>query len=636
MEDGSSREIAGLEIGPEIGRGGMGVVLRAHDPNLDRPRAVKLLGPERSADAAFRERFRRESRLAAAIEHPNVVPVYAAGETTDGRLFLVMRLIEGPSLRDVLAAEGHLTAERTAALVLELGAGLDAAHEAGLIHRDVKPANILLEPRTGGEHLFLCDFGVSKLADVEPDLTETGQFLGSVDYVAPEQIRGERVDRRADVYSLAGVVHHMLAGEPPFGGREQLATLFAHASAARPAPSAFAPGLPPALDDVVGRGMAINPADRHQTAGELAADVAAVLRGSADPETVATERRRGGGRRGFGIARVQPADAARASRRFSIVRDGRRAGALAGIVLALLAAVVSIVIAGGGGDPQAPPADRSPLATIEVPTGPVAMTVGAGAAWVVSPKRESRTLTSTDPESGSVADEVFVGGEPVSVAVGFDSVWVADRANDELVRVDPETNEIVERIEVGSSPVDLAIGDKAIWVANRSEDTVTKLTPDGTVTDVVRVGPLPSALTIEAGDVWVANQGAGSVSRIDAASARLIGNPIDTGQSPNDIASDDGDVWVSDNFDGTVTPISVTSNQAGDPIEVGAKPRGVRVGDGSVWTASREESTVTEIDDASGETRAFEVGAKPNDLALGSGVLWVVSFGDSTVTTFGR
>ncbi|UJA18837.1 protein kinase [Thermoleophilia bacterium SCSIO 60948] len=635
MQGSPSGEIAGLELGPEIGRGGMGVVFRAYDPNLDRQRAIKLLSAERSSDPDFRERFRRESRLAASIEHPSVVSVLAAGETSDGRLFLVMRLVEGPSLRAVLAGEGRLSPQRGAAILFELGAALDAAHDAGLIHRDVKPANVLLEESGQGERAFLCDFGISKLADASGDLTETGQFLGSVDYVAPEQIRGEHVDRRADVYSLACVTFHVLTGEPPFGGREQLATMFAHASAERPAATERAPGLPAGIDEVLRRGMAINPGERHASASEFAADAASVLAGAAEHETAPMRSQR----RGLGVARPDAADATAATRRFSVVRDGRRAGAVAGVVLALVAIGVSIAIGIGGdpaseGDPSV--VSREPTATIDVPPAPVALASGTGRTWVVSPKPQSRSISVIDADADSPSEEIFLGGEPVAVAIGFGSTWVADRANNELIQIAPATGEIEQRIDVGSQPVDIAIGDRAIWVANRGDDTVTRLEPEGSVTDTIRVGPLPAALTIEDGDVWVANQGGGSVSRIDAARRRLLGNPIDVGQSPNDLASDEGAVWVSDNFGGTVTRISTRSEEPAEPIEVGAKPRGLRAAGDQVWVASRDAGTVTEIDTATSDAEVFEAGTKPNDLGLAPNELWVANFGDSTVSAYER
>ena len=269
---------AGLQIEAEIGRGGMAVIYRARDRALDQVRALKVLAREHSDDPVFQERFRRESRLAASIEHPNVAPIYAAGEQ-DGRLYIVMRLIDGPSLQELLAEHGRLEPAHAAALTEQIAAALDAAHARGLIHRDVKPANVLLEGPEGEERVFLCDFGITKLASAATELTATGEFLGTVDYVAPEQIGDEPVDPRTDVYSLACVVFHLLAGSPPFGRRIRVATLFAHANAPRPLLSERLPGMPAALDRVLARGMAKRPGERYESAGAFASEVVAAAGG---------------------------------------------------------------------------------------------------------------------------------------------------------------------------------------------------------------------------------------------------------------------------------------------------------------------------------------------------------------------
>src|SRR5215213_5257923 len=204
-------EFAGCRIEAIAGRGGMGVVYRATELSLGRPVALKLLAPDRARDSGFRERFQRESRMAAAIDHPNVIPVYAAGEH-DGALYLVMRYVGGTDLHALLRDQGALEPERAAALVAQVGAALDAAHRAGLVHRDVKPANVLL----AGDHAYLSDFGLTRLARSDTQLTESGQWMGTVEYCSPEQLRGARTDARADVYSLGCVLFAALTGGPPF------------------------------------------------------------------------------------------------------------------------------------------------------------------------------------------------------------------------------------------------------------------------------------------------------------------------------------------------------------------------------------------------------------------------------------
>jgi CHASE2 domain-containing sensor protein len=270
--------IAGYRIERAIGRGGMGVVYRATQLALERPVAIKLIATERAQDPVFRGRFERESRLAASIEHPNVIPVYEAGED-DGLLFIAMRLVEGTDLAELLERVGALEPVRTARLIGQLAGALDAAHSHGLVHRDVKPANVLL---TRGEHLYLTDFGVAKHIGAGAGVTKAGQWVGTLDYLAPEQIRGEAVGASADIYALAGVLYHCLTGEVPYPRENDAAKLWAHVNAAPPAASRLRPGLPEAIDQVIARGLAKDPAARFASAAELADACAQALGVAAD------------------------------------------------------------------------------------------------------------------------------------------------------------------------------------------------------------------------------------------------------------------------------------------------------------------------------------------------------------------
>ena len=200
-----------------LAHGGMGIVYRATQTSFGRPVALKVLPPDRANDPEFRARFQREWQMAASIEHPNVIPVYAAGEEGD-QLYLVMRLVEGTDLQRLLRDRGPLAPGDAAAIVAKVGSALDALHAAGLVHRDVKPGNVLLED-TG--RVFLSDFGLSRLEASAGELTETGRWMGTVDYAAPEQLEGRRVDARADVYSLACVLYASLTGRPPFAAADR-------------------------------------------------------------------------------------------------------------------------------------------------------------------------------------------------------------------------------------------------------------------------------------------------------------------------------------------------------------------------------------------------------------------------------
>jgi serine/threonine protein kinase len=260
-------QIAGYTIEQQIGRGGMAVVYRASDGRLNRSVALKILAPEFASDTSFRQRFIREMRAAAAVDHPNIVPVFDAGEA-DGALFIAMRYVSGQDLRTLLDHEGTLPAARVAHLISQAAAALDEAHSRGLVHRDVKPGNMLIGTMTGSgqpDHLYLSDFGLSKQRMSSASLTLTGQFLGTLDYMAPEQVEGHDVDGRADLYALACTAFEMLTGQPPFRRDQNFAVMYAQLSAPAPALTALRPDLPPAVDQVIATALAKSPGDRYQT-----------------------------------------------------------------------------------------------------------------------------------------------------------------------------------------------------------------------------------------------------------------------------------------------------------------------------------------------------------------------------------
>jgi serine/threonine protein kinase len=250
--------VAGYRIESVVGRGGMGVVYRAADLELERVVALKVIAPELLDDLAVRARFLKEVRAAASIEHPNVIPVYAAGER-GGVAYLAMRLIDGDDLKELVRNDGPLPAARAADLVARAAAGLDAIHRAGYVHRDIKPSNVLVD-RDG--HVYVTDFGLAKQVLSTDGATGTGRWVGTLDYIAPEQVRGGAVDARADVYALGGVLAFALTGHVPFERDRDEAKLWAQLSDPPPVPSQLRPELPGALDAVVARAMAKRAEDR--------------------------------------------------------------------------------------------------------------------------------------------------------------------------------------------------------------------------------------------------------------------------------------------------------------------------------------------------------------------------------------
>jgi len=286
----SSTVVAGYRIDGTLGEGGMGTVYRATQLSLEREVALKVLTVELSSDPAFRERFRREGLLQAALDHPHIVTVYEAGEA-DNRLFLAMRMVEGPTLKELILRR-QLDDRRALRLLTQVAEALDAAHAKGLIHRDVKPQNVLVG---AGDHAYLADFGLTKGSD-DAAMTETGQFVGTIDYISPEQARGAHATAGSDVYALTAVLCECLTGQVPYARATEERVLLAHLTDPPPRLSQLRSDLPAALDEVIAQGMAKDPADRPASAGELMLmarrALGAVPEGSAPLDSAETTRLR--------------------------------------------------------------------------------------------------------------------------------------------------------------------------------------------------------------------------------------------------------------------------------------------------------------------------------------------------------
>ncbi len=284
-------QLAGYQVQEQIGRGGMAIVYRALDLRLGRVVALKVLAPHLGEDEAFRQRFIRESRAAAVVDHPHIIPVFEAGEA-GGVLFIAMRYVGHGDVRSLIDAEGRLSPVRTATIVAQAASALDVAHAHGLVHRDVKPGNMLLTLASDdSDHVYLSDFGLSKHSLNPSTLTSTGQFLGTLDYVSPEQIQGHQVDGRADQYALACTAVEMLTGAPPFRHDDSMAVMWAQLESAPPSVTQRRPELSPAVDDVIAAALAKSPADRYPTCRDFALALSAACEQSARPRTSPAENR---------------------------------------------------------------------------------------------------------------------------------------------------------------------------------------------------------------------------------------------------------------------------------------------------------------------------------------------------------
>jgi YVTN family beta-propeller protein len=596
--------LAGYRIQAPLGRGGMGVVYRAEQTGPHRQVALKLLLDPATASQTFRERFLRESELAAAIDHPNVLPVYDAGET-DGVLWIAMRYVDGIDLAALLARDGPLAAEQALAIAGQVAGALDAAHARGLVHRDVKPANILLAMDGGAvAHAYLADFGLTKRVGGTRGLTVSGQVLGTIDYVAPEQVEGGAVDGLADQYSLGCVLFECLTGVVPFHRDSELAVLWAHVHDPPPRIGDYRPDLPAALDDAIGRALAKAPSDRYPSCGALVAAAQAALAGAA-PAGLR-------GRIGRAIGRR-----ARHRRRRGLTRRSSLVLTITAAVLSAVLLAVAVVLA----------RDRG------APTGP------ATPAVVLAANRAVRIDPATyEPEAA-----VAVGTDPSAVVGGGGSVWVASRRDGTVSVVDPVTNRVQVTIPAsGSGPVGqggpgLAFASGSLWVANATQQQIARVEPDAEPTALIPVRASPNAVVAAQDVVWVAartRSGGGLVARIDAGSNQVAPR-FRLRHAPTGLAiTPDGEtVWVTTPADRTVHRIDTGAGGVAEPIELPETPDQAVFGDGAVWVTSTKGNAVMRIDADTSRWETIPVGNGPTGIAFGADRVWVANSRDGTVST---
>jgi YVTN family beta-propeller protein len=594
-----------------LGRGGMSVVYRAEDVRLRRRVALKLLAPELGADVGFRERFLRESRIASSIDHPAVVPVYDAGEV-DGQLYIAMRCVEGSDLRRLLEAEGRLDPRRALALCAQVADALDAAHERGLVHRDVKPSNVLVAAGRRGEHCYLADFGLTQEV-AGPTATGPSRYLlGTPDYVSPERIRGEEGDARADVYALGCLLYECMVGQPPFRRDSDIAVVYAQLEEPPPKPSARRPELGEGIDAVIARAMAKSPADRYATCTALVDAAYAGL----DLVPGATPTAGGRSRQALVVAAVAAA-------------------------FAVVAAAVAVLLSRGGGAPSTAagsvvridPATNRALAAIPLEGSVSAIAAGANAVWAASFRDgglwrvEPRTGTVTRiPPVGSPRGVALSGGRAYVVSqgpkLGADNVTVYDAANGNRL----------DGIELIGYVV--RAGRAGVWTAGWLD--VDRLSTRGSLRIASTVA-IPTRRPLDTehdrqqlvdvgflhGSIWVLGDAADRrLWRIDPRSRR-ISRTIDLPFAPGRLAVGAGSLWITDVLGDTVVRLDPTSGRPLAVIGVGAGVGGIAFGRGSIWVASRLDDVVSRIDPRTNRVVArIHVAASPTDVAVGGGSVW--------------
>ncbi len=629
----------------------MGTVYRATHLALDHVVALKVIAPDLVTDDSFRERFRSESRIAVSLRHPNVVPIHHAGEE-DGLLFVTMDLIEGPDLRKLLIARGPLDGEHAVAILEQVASALDVAHSRGLVHRDIKPGNILIDEHAAADRVFLTDFGLTKRMDQASGataLTSTGAFVGTLDYVAPEQIRGDDLDARTDVYALACVLYEMLTGKAPFAEREEkVAKMYAHLQDS-PEPLT---GPNAIFNAVVERGMAKDPDDRYPSAGDLARAAAAALEGTAveteernvgigpaaptaahatpvetvetlppleptveseppsedtavsepqvtepssrpepEPEPTAVESA------ATGVTQAQPAATSR-GREPSGTRSRTPLLIGGGVLVGIVVAAVIALGGGGGGD------DGGGEATT------ASQAAGGGTAEDFAPK--------------VVKGGIDGGTLPVGVAADGDDVYIADRSGQQLIKGSADSMQPTgEAASMPGEPEDVAVVGDSVFATVPDANQVIRLNRDlGEQTEIdLPVDSAPSGMTAANGAIWVAGLGSGDIYKIDPESSEL--EEIKLGaQAPFGIAVTDEGLWVTAR-EGDAVIRANTDGSEPESIDVGDNPKGVAVAGGAVYVANTDSGSVTVLKESGEVIDTVEVGGLPRAVDVFGDHVWV-------------
>jgi hypothetical protein len=610
MDDGRSIAVTGVpgyRVEALIGRGGMGEVYRAVDERLGRPVALKVLTDALAADERYRARLLEESRRAASLDHPNVVPVYEAGEA-DGLLFLAMRYVTGTDLRALLRREGALEPERAIAIAAQVADALDAAHRRGLVHRDVKPSNVLLDHADGREHAYLADFGLTQsMADRVPT---DGRFSGTVDYVAPEQIRGDAVDGRTDQYGLACLLFEALTGDVPYRSGSGVGALFAHLEEPVPPVGDRRVGLPAELDPVFARALAKGRSERFESctafvdaargalgldapaawfsrvalavvavlaALVVAATAFAVLRGEKSAPPPAPPGM---------LVRVDPRTNAVAGRTPVTGHPGNLAVTPGGVWMTDFTDGVLWRQANPGGPVERITSNGEPRDLASV---------GSKLYVAVDGKAFSGEVALYDAITGIREDSLpqltcaMASGEGVVWAAGCPLVQRLSTGNGPLRKVaetpipytDPATDENV-RAQIR----EMAVGGGALWVLGDARDRrVWKL--DARTGKVLATIPLafpPRSVAVADGAAWITDNLHDTVVRVDARTNRPAA-PLRVGRGAAGIAADGDALWIADALDGTLTRVDARRRRVAATVRVGGAPREVAVGDGLVWTA---------------------------------------------------
>ncbi len=621
--------LAGCRLESVAGRGGMGVVYKATQLALQRSVALKAMAPALAEDNAYRERFQRESQLAASIDHPNVIPVYEAGES-EGTLYLIMRWVDGTDLRQLVNDSGRLQPERAVKLLRPVASALAAAHRRGLVHRDVKPANVLIARGDGedDEHVYLTDFGIARRTDSAAPMTRTGVLVGTIDYLAPERIEGGRGTPASDIYSFGCMLFESLSGRLPYEGPTELMRMHAHLHDPVPALRDTVPDVPERLDGIVAKAMAKRPEDRFESAAALAA----ALGHAFDPEAPpAAETELEG--TVLDATRLAPAEPSATELMTATEPPARRPRSRGLLVAPLVAiAIVAIAIAvlsGGGGSSTAPPTvtgRQVSLSTVKLPVGTNPGQLWADGADVYVAGSHKALKVSPDGSTQTLKTD----GSPTDIAVDRSGrVWVTETQPNKVLVFSGTTP---RAIPLSSAPSAIALSSQAAWVAAAGSNAITRVDMSSLAPGQVSV-PDPVAAIGEAyGRLWVAAAN-GTLSALDESGKPTLPGPQ---LPPNTLAVGHSDgVWFM-SAAGSLTRVNpiitaaVGGRYAGHPDQFAvADPLAVIASlesDHLIWVGTGSGAVIrlaTSGPDDNHAVTTINFHVRPGQLAVRGGVLWV-------------
>jgi predicted Ser/Thr protein kinase len=642
-------------IQEKIGEGGMGVVYKAEQAGINRIVVIKVLTANLATDKGALDRFKREVDIIAELEHPYILPLYDFGQVDDNP-YIVMRFMGGGSLSDRLRA-GNLTQDQRMRILEQTAEALDYAHDRDIIHRDLKPANILLDERGNA---YLADFGLAKTMEGTRDLTKTGSVLGTPAYMSPEQARGDKLDRRSDIYAFAVLTYEALGGRLPFTAKTTWEYIQKHLVEPPPSILTIAPKLPPALDAVLQAGLAKDREARPSSAVEFIKSVQVALGGgqvslSAVPsgtfQPTAVGRTRSNVPAATRAGTMAPLSAASSAAPASVAPAPARSAATwalpavgvvlgGGLILAAIAAVIVFVVLQGNVLGSAGPQ----VNTYAVGRSPRALLFDGQSIWVANTSSDTVVrLTATscaasaDPCGKTVGTAVPVDTLPVALAYDGKAVWVASALNSTLTKFDVTTGQPSAKYHLKSVPSALVYADNALWSSDSINGSVTRIGLDGTSGSSYAVGQSPISLTYEKQHLWIAAQADSALVELDPVKGSVVQTVKLEGQ-PYAVAFDGKLVWAALGDQDKVVAVNPADGKVAGQVAVGKRPVALLFDGTSLWSADQKGNSLTRIDVANFKAVAtISVPGGPYALAsaaCGSGCedIWVADEANSAVS----